>query len=293
MNFYIVDDDPAIQKILKIIILKNELGIILGVADDGEKAIKEITSLKPDIVLVDLLLPNIDGIGIVNDLRNTDLETTFIMISEVKSPEMISKAYKSGVEFFISKPINVMEVLSVIKKVQEKIQMSNVIASFETAFKNMNSLRVAPDKSELEKKDIKKDVNLILLELGVLGELGHRDILEAIIWIKEQSYSSNQQYKLFDVYKHLKLFHEKNEGTEINISTIEQRIRRTINKILQNIANLGIEDYGNDTFIKYYSSIFDFKEVRKQMDYEREKSPYCGKINIKKFFEGILILLSF
>ena len=90
MNFYIVDDDPGIQKILKNIILKNKLGIISGMADDGAKAIEEIKSLKPDIVLVDLLLPNIDGIGIVNSLRNTDLDTNFIMISEVKSPEMIS-----------------------------------------------------------------------------------------------------------------------------------------------------------------------------------------------------------
>ncbi|WP_372713845.1 response regulator [Ilyobacter sp.] len=291
MNFYIVDDDPGIQKILKNIVIKNRLGEIIGTADDGPKAIEDIKLLRPDIVLADLLLPKVDGIGIVNALRNTDVDTNFIMISEVRSPEMISRAYESGVEFFITKPINVVEVLSVIKKVQEKIKMSNVIASFESAFKSMDMLRSGPQKAETEKTDIKKEINIVLGELGILGELGCNDISDGILWIKEQSDNSKQQYKLSDVYNFLKKVHEKNEGVEINTSTIEQRIRRTISKVLQNISNLGIEDYGNEIFLKYSGTIFDFKEVRKQMDYERSKSPYCGKISVKKFFEGILLML--
>lgn len=291
MTFYIIDDDPGIQKILKNIVIRNKLGEIVGCADDGPKAINDIKDLKPDIVLVDLLLPIVDGIGIVNALRNSDIDTNFIMISEVRSPEMISKAYESGVEFFIKKPINVVEVLSVIKKVQEKIKMSNVIASFESAFKSMDMLRNPEQNSVPEKNDIKKEINIILADLGILGELGCNDISEGILWIKEQSDSGTQQYKLSDVYNFIKVFHEENEGIKINTSTIEQRIRRTISKALQNISNLGIEDYGNEIFIKYSSSIFDFKEVRKQMDYERDKSPYCGKISVKKFFEGILLIL--
>ncbi|ADO82757.1 response regulator [Ilyobacter polytropus] len=291
MNFYIVDDDPGIQKILKNILIKNKLGEIVGTANEGAKAIEDIKSLKPDIVLADLLLPKVDGIGIVNALRNTDIDTNFIMISEVRSPEMISRAYESGVEFFITKPINVVEVLSVIKKVQEKIKMSNVIASFESAFKSMDILRNNPQKTETEKTDIKKEINIVLGELGILGDLGCNDISDGILWIKDQSDKSKQQYKLSDVYTFLRSVHEKNEGIEINTSTIEQRIRRTISKVLQNISNLGIEDYGNEIFLKYSGTIFDFKEVRKQMDFERGKSPYCGKISVKKFFEGILLML--
>ncbi|WP_320046528.1 response regulator [uncultured Ilyobacter sp.] len=291
MNFYIVDDDPGIQKILKNILIKNKLGEIVGTANEGAKAIEDIKILKPDIVLADLLLPKVDGIGIVNALRNTDIDTNFIMISEVRSPEMISRAYESGVEFFITKPINVVEVLSVIKKVQEKIKMSNVIASFENAFKSMDMLRNTPQKTATEKSDIKKEINIVLGELGILGDLGCNDISDGILWIKDQSDKSKQQYKLSDVYNFLKSVHEKNEGIEINTSTIEQRIRRTISKVLQNISNLGIEDYGNEIFLKYSGTIFDFKEVRKQMDFERCKSPYCGKISVKKFFEGILLML--
>lgn len=291
MNFYIVDDDPGIQKILKNILIKNKLGEIVGTANEGAKAIEDIKILKPDIVLADLLLPKVDGIGIVNALRNTDIDTNFIMISEVRSPEMISRAYESGVEFFITKPINVVEVLSVIKKVQEKIKMSNVIASFESAFKSMDILRNNPKKTETEKTDIKKEINVVLGELGILGDLGCNDISDGILWIKDQSDKAKHQYKLSDVYTFLKSVHEKNEGIEINTSTIEQRIRRTISKVLQNISNLGIEDYGNEIFLKYSGTIFDFKEVRKQMDFERGKSPYCGKISVKKFFEGILLML--
>jgi len=60
-NFYIVDDDKAIQKILKNIISKNNQGELIGISGNGLDAIEDIKILNPDIVLVDLLLPGIDG----------------------------------------------------------------------------------------------------------------------------------------------------------------------------------------------------------------------------------------
>ena len=64
-NFYIIEDDRVVQNILKKIILKNNLGDIIGICDNGIQAIEDIKRLKPDIVLVDLLLPKIDGIKII------------------------------------------------------------------------------------------------------------------------------------------------------------------------------------------------------------------------------------
>ena len=58
---------------------------------------------------------------------------------------------------------------------------------------------------------------------------------------------------------------------------------------LQNLANLGIADYHDPRFIRYSNSLFDFKEVKQEMDFIRDLSNYKGKINVKKFMEGIVL----
>ena len=119
MKIYIVDDNINIIKILEKIIEDTDLGQVVGVQTNSTKAVEEILVIKPDIVLVDLLMPNKDGISLVRDLKNHDQDIQYIMISQVSSKDMIAKAYKSGIEYYISKPIDAIEVQVVIKKVIE------------------------------------------------------------------------------------------------------------------------------------------------------------------------------
>lgn len=291
-NFYIIEDDKVVQNILKKIILKNNLGDIVGISDNGEQAIEDIKKLNPDIVLVDLLLPKVDGIGIVAAVKELHSKINFIMISEVASKEMISKAYKVGIEFFINKPVNVIEVISVIEKVKEKNKMSKVIQSFEKAIKSMDVLKEYTLDKDIKKSSNKDKIENVLAQLGILGEAGNKDIVESILWLLEQDEGTGKslpQYRLSDVYNYVNNKYNNEYGISSNVSAIEQRIRRSINRVLKNIANLGIEDYGNEIFIKYSSTLFDFKEVRKQMNYVRGKSNYGGKISVKKFIEGIIV----
>ena len=97
------------------------------------------------------------------------------------------------------------------------------------------------------------------------------------------------EYRMLDLYQFLCDHYCEQYGKTLNVSAIEQRIRRTIFKALDNIANIGLEDYGHETFIRFSGSLFEFKEVRAQMDYIRGKSYEKGKISVKKFIEGILI----
>jgi len=293
-NFYIVDDDKVIRQILKTIITDQNLGNVLGIADNGWAALREIKELKPEIVLIDLLMPEIDGIEVIADLRKSGCESMFIMISQVDSKQMISRAYDEGIEFYISKPLNVTEVISVVKKVQEKIKMVKVIHNFETAFKSMNSLRSDQPAKKPDDYDQKAKIKKVLSQLGILGEAGCQDLIEVILWLKEQGPLEDSQqsnYKLFQAYDHLRRRYQTEQGQGANIGAIEQRIRRAIKSALKNLANLGIEDYYDDIFVKYSTALFDFSEVRKEMDFERSKSNYGGKINVKKFIEGILIIL--
>ena len=291
-SFYIIDDDKGVRKVLKNIICQHNLGDVIGEACNGVDAIKEIKEKRPQIVLVDLLLPGMDGIAIVSEIKRTDENIVFIMISEVSSKEMVSKAYERGIEFYIHKPINLIEVLAIISKVKESMKMYEVIQSFEKAIFNMNTFKDIKGGKELQPFSHKDRVKKVLAQLGIAGEAGSNDIVEMITILSEIGEDSRERFlnqRLSELYNLLNERYITQNNTSSNVAAIEQRIRRAINKALGNLADLGIEDYGNDIFNKYANSLFDFQEVRKQMNFARHKSNYGGKISVKKFIEGVMI----
>lgn len=289
MKIYLVDDDYAILTMLENIIIDYDLGTVIGKALEGDIAVNEINTLSPDIVIVDLLLPKVDGIELVKVIKERKEKIQFIMLSQVTSKEMIGDAYKAGIEFFVNKPINVMEVKTVIKKATEKIQMKNIINRIQETVKS--------DEEEYKYvliKDIDKARN-VLTDLGISNESGGRDILHVVSMIVEQRKEMGKRYHRYnigDMYIHLKEIYVKEEyrGSS-NLRAIEQRIRRTIQQAMDNISMLGIEDFGNYKFEKYSSRLFDFTEVKRNMDYIRGKSNYRGKVSVKTFIEGLIILM--
>ena len=66
-------------------------------------------------------MPGMDGISLVKEIKSIEPNIQFIMISQVSTSDMISKAYESGIEYYISKPIDVIEVQTVIKKYRRKL----------------------------------------------------------------------------------------------------------------------------------------------------------------------------
>ena len=92
------------------------LGTVIGEAKNGEEAIPQILMTQPDFVLIDLLMPNLDGIETIERLHENRFKGNFIMISQVVNKEMVAEAYEKGIEFFIHKPINKIEVQMVLRK---------------------------------------------------------------------------------------------------------------------------------------------------------------------------------
>ncbi|MEN1759015.1 DNA-binding domain-containing protein [Anoxynatronum sibiricum] len=302
-HFYIADDDRGIRTILKSIIENHHLGTVIGLADNGKTAIDEIIHHQPDIVLIDLLMPQVDGIGVVTALKKQDFTGSFIMISQVDSKEMISGAYQQGIEFFISKPLNVVEVIAVIQNVMEKHRLTKMLHSFESAIQHVRQARpktaAFPLQDGLEKSsptDERGHIRRILANLGILGEAGCQDLIEIVYWMNQSddptAASGHHSYRLADAYHMLQQFYSERQGICTNPGAIEQRVRRAIKSALKNLANLGIDNYDDDVFIRYSTILYEFGEVRREMDHEKGKSPYGGKISVKKFVEGIQILLT-
>ena len=127
-TFMIIDDDIAIGKILEQIIKKNQLGRVISILTTGKNAKDTVIKLNPDILLIDLLLPEVDGIEIVKRVMDSGYKGKIIMISQVEEEEMISNAYKSGILFYINKPINMIETVSVISNVKKQVELEKSIS---------------------------------------------------------------------------------------------------------------------------------------------------------------------
>lgn len=283
MRIAIVDDDPSICKIISNIIDQYSLGTVVGVCGDGVAAESLLDECRPDIAIIDLLLPGQDGIALIKKQHAKLVDTSFVMISENRAQPLITEAYEQGCEFYIHKPVNVLEVISIIGRVKETRRMKAALSAI-----SQTTAQFRREKSERHQTGNETDKNKIfriLLELGIVGEGGVKTIHQMAELIREAlGKSGAAEYQLRDIYLQASL------GGKQDVKTLEQRVRRTIAKAQNNVAHLGIDDYGNDKFQRYSSSLFDFGEVRQEMNCILGKTPFHGKINVKKFIEGLVFL---
>ncbi len=130
------------------------------------------------------------------------------------------------------------------------------------------------------------------MDLGILSQSGSNDILEAMEILSELK--DNEDIKLL---QNLKVLYQKigerynNKGI-VDLASgekaIERRIRRTVEYALNNLANLGIEDYYHPKFERFAHRLFDFSTIREEMQRIQNKTDKRPKLNVKRFLEGLL-----
>ena len=198
MEIYIVEDDLSVINNLEEIMEQHQLGNICG--DSGEEApdVSRIMAQNPDIILVDLLMPQKDGIQVVRELREQGCKAKCIMLSQVSDKELVGKAYDAGVDFFISKPINLIEVKSVISNVSQQIQNERTLSNIRKMFLSEKT-DVKDLRQEIESQHLRK-LQGILNQLGMSGEKGCGDILQVCQYLYENQLpiSQPQEYGAAD-----------------------------------------------------------------------------------------------
>lgn len=274
MRIYIIEDDATIIGILEDIVERAGLGTVCGDTGEAPPDLDRILALDPDLILIDLLMPGKDGIQVVRELRELGCQAKFVMISQVSSKEMIAKAYTAGVEFFIQKPVNLIEVRQVIGSVGRQIENERALKAIQSVFSGREP---APQENRLDRD--RRRLKYILSHLGMAGEKGSQDILDLCALLLEQGRTASQ-VGVSALCAHL-------SG---NPKSLEQRARRAVEKGLSHVASLGLEDYNNEFFVRYAARLFPFQEVRAEMAHLQGKGP-GGKANLKKFLDGLLVLV--
>ena len=284
MRFYLIDDDPAILETLRMILEDGGRGTVTGCAPSALDALEDLHYQQPDIVLVDLLMPGMDGIEFVRRAKERCPSTRYIMLSQVTSKEMVAEAYAAGVDFFIAKPINCVEVLSVVGQVEKLLSMDRTLDQMRSLLGGgVQAPAAAPgDPAPREPgSGAQSALACVLHRLGISGDPACRDITQAVEFLID----CGGRCAPLTVSQLCAKFSDSPKA-------MEQRIRRAATAGMVNLANLGIEDYANDTFTEYAGTLYQFEQVRREMDCIRGKSPNHGRVSVKKFLYTLAALCS-
>ena len=115
----IVDDSEFMRKLLKDIIEQDGYKIV-GETGDGSKALKLYEQLKPDIITMDIILPNKTGIEIVKEINKVDKDnnTKIVMVTALGQQQLVMEALQAGAKEYITKPFEKDKILEVLKRLE-------------------------------------------------------------------------------------------------------------------------------------------------------------------------------
>jgi two-component system chemotaxis response regulator CheY len=105
MLVYLIDDDAQHRSVVGR--LMREFGLrVVGEAGDGREALRALDGVRPDLIVTDCQMPQMDGISFARALRATGNDTPLIMLSGQHCEEVVSAAIDAGVNCFVAKPVD-------------------------------------------------------------------------------------------------------------------------------------------------------------------------------------------
>lgn len=122
LSVFIVDDNE-ITKLLLRLMAKDESYMVIGDAGNAKVAKERIRQLRPDIVFLDVVLPDSDGLDLLRWIRSTVPESVVLMVTACRDMEIYKAAMDIGACGFISKPFNPAIVLDTLEQVREKVNI--------------------------------------------------------------------------------------------------------------------------------------------------------------------------
>ncbi|MCL6588490.1 MAG: response regulator [Firmicutes bacterium] len=116
-NKVLVVDDAAFMRMMIKDILRKGGYEVVGEAEDGARAIERYKELKPDLVTMDITMPDMDGITAVKEIRKIDPNAMIIMCSAMGQQAMVIDAIQAGARDFVVKPFQPERVIEAVRKV--------------------------------------------------------------------------------------------------------------------------------------------------------------------------------
>lgn len=175
LNIAIADDNALMVQLLDQIVSSDEELRVVGKAGNGEELIDIIKEKKPDVVLMDIIMPKLDGLAVLDRVNHEPemKKPAFIVISAVGQEKTTEDAFELGADYYILKPFDRDTVLKRIKRA--RVKRPGVPVKIKAAETNVN------EKEYLE-HNLETDVTNIIHEVGVPAHIkGYQYLRDAII----------------------------------------------------------------------------------------------------------------
>ncbi len=175
----VVDDNKRIISILKEAVRREEDMEVVGSASDGEEALRLIRILQPEVVLLDLIMPKMDGLGVMEQLQKLPQaqRPQIIVVSAVSQENVTENAFALGAAYYILKPFDSKAVTARIRDVGGRAGGRQRLAGKPKVISTVFENRPKPKENTLE-----ADVTDIIHEIGVPAHIkGYQYLRDAIM----------------------------------------------------------------------------------------------------------------
>ncbi len=207
----VAEDDNNLRNLISIN-LRNE-GYNVIACENGEKAIELLEIDHFDLVISDIMMPKLDGYGLVKKIRDQKLDTPILFLTALGSIEDKEKGYTLSIDDYLVKPINMKELLMKVKAILRRCKLTSeqkiTIGKTSLDF-NTNIISIDGKNIELTKKQFL----LIFKLLSTPNRIFSRDQLMDEIW----GYETYSDYRTVDT--HISWLRDKIKSDDFTITTV-------------------------------------------------------------------------
>ena len=126
LTILIIDDSDLSCALLSVILRSDNYNIV-GIAHDASSGIQMARTHKPDVVLLDIVMPGISGLEAIAPIKAAVPDAMVLMVTGADDSEMVTSAIQKGANGYIIKPFNTASVIGTMRKVKEKFVLAKPV----------------------------------------------------------------------------------------------------------------------------------------------------------------------
>ena len=169
----IADPGEETRQLMTELLSREEDLAVCGCASDGMEALEKITELDPDVVVLELVLPRLDGLGVLRKLPETERSPAVLVMTGFVTPRVVAESAELGAAYFISKPCEPSELLQRLRQLGRARRSPRLMGGRDPA---------AVGPAVRSEPSLESVVTEIIHEIGVPAHIkGYQYLREAII----------------------------------------------------------------------------------------------------------------
>ncbi len=184
LSILIADDNQDFTRTLSAYINNQEDMEVIAVAKDGNEAVDMINNTMPDVVLLDVIMPHLDGLGVLEkiNITKTDKSPICIMLSAVGQDKITQKAIIAGADYYIVKPFDIEVLIQRIREIKF-FKPGQAVNNFMTREPKQKYIDLS-QKEENKEENLEALVTNVIHEVGVPAHIkGYQYLREAIMMV--------------------------------------------------------------------------------------------------------------